>query len=357
MKALIAWLLTCSVGVAGAQTSSPAPARDVVAEGVKLYDQGKYDEAVAKYQQALAAAPKDEVALSELALAYNALGRNAEAVDICQKLLKANPDSDAMVYVTLGNSLDALKKPKEATRVYEQGLKRHPNSYELYFNEGVAQATSGQAPASIGSFQQAVAINPQHASSHMSLGLMQLASQARVPGILALARFLVLEPRGPRATQRLPQLDRAMTLGVKQTGEKATTITLSSAALSGANGKSNGPDNFGPAELMLSLSAATALTKEAKPTTDIERFAAQFSSLCETLGSLSDKQQAGFTWNYYVPYFVEMQKKGFVPAFAYLAHSTQTEVPEVQQWLTAHPTEVQVFQEWSKNYAWPKAIH
>lgn len=356
MKALITLLLMCSTGVAYAQTSSAAPTRDVVAEGVKLYDQGKYEEAVAKYQQALAAAPKDELALGELALAYSALGRDAEAVDICRKLLKANPDSDAMVYVTLGNSLDALKKPKEATRVYEQGLKHHPDSYNLYFNEGIAQATSGQATASISSFQQSVALNPQHASSHMSLGVMQLGTQSRVPGVLALARFLVLEPRGARATQRLPMLDKAMSQGVNQTGEKAVTINISSAALSGSNGKSNGPDNFGPAELLLSLSAANALNKETKSATNMERFVGQFGSLCKTLGELSGKQQ-GFTWNYYVPYFVEMEKKGYVPAFAYLAHASQTNVPEVQQWLAAHPAEVEVFQEWSKNYAWPKAIH
>ena len=40
-----------------------------------------------------------------------------------------------------------------------------------------------------------------------------------------------------------------------------------------------------------------------------------------------------------------------VPAFTYVVHSSQ---PDAQQWLAAHPTEVQVFQEWSKNYEWPK---
>ena len=33
-----------------------------------------------------------------------------------------------------------------------------------------------------------------------------------------------------------------------------------------------------------------------------------------------------------------------------------TGVPEVQQWLTAHPKEVAAFQEWSKNYLWPKPL-
>lgn len=350
MKKILFLLLSCSIGAASAQN---LPAHDLVEEGIKLYDAGQYSEAEAKYKQALAAAPKDAVALSELALTYNTMGRNKEAVDICEKLLKADPDSDQSVYVTYGNSLDALKKPKDACRAYEDGLKHHPSSSSLYFNLGVAQVTSGQVPAGIGSFQQSVALNPDHASSHMSLGVMQMASHARIPAIMSLGRFLVLEPRGPRATQRLPTLDKAMMQGVTRTGEQSITINISEEALKGADGKRKGPDNFGGVDMMMSLMGATALTKEAKVKTPIEGFVLQFSSMCKMLGEQSAKQE-GFTWNYYVPYFVELEKKGYVPAFSYLAHASQTDVPEVQQWLSAHPNEVAVFQEWSKTYIWPK---
>lgn len=353
MKKLLFLLLSCSVGAASAQTNGTATKHDLVEEGIKLYDAGQYPEAEAKYKQALAVAPNDEVALSELALTYNSMGRNKEAIDICEKLLKADPKSDESVYVTYGNSLDALKKTKDAYHAYEDGLKYHPSSSSLYFNLGVAQATSGQVPASIGSFQQSVALNPEHASSHMSLGVMQLATHARIPGILGLARFLVLEPRGARATQRLPMLDKAMTQGVTRTGEQSVTISISEDALKGADGKRKGPDNFGGVDMMLSLMGATSLTKEAKAKTPMESFVLQFTTLCHMLGEQSANQN-GFTWNYYVPYFVELEKKGYVPALAYLAHASQTDVPEVQQWLSAHPNEVAVFQEWSKNYIWPK---
>lgn len=355
MKKLLFLLWISSTGVATAQTTATPAQRDLVREGVKLYDAGQYPEAVAKYQQVLAAVPNEPFALSELALTYNAMGRNKEAVDICEKLLKSDPDADESVYVTYGNSLDALKKTKEAYRIYEAGLKRHPDSSSLYFNLGVAQATSGQTPASIGSFQQAVALSPGYASAHMSLGVMQQASRARVPAVLALARFLVLEPRGARATQRLPLLDQAMMQGVSKTGDHAVQINISEDVFKGANGKKSGPDNFGPAELLLSISGAQSLSPDNKKATDIERFSQQFGTLCKTLGELSGKQE-GFTWNYYVPYFAELEKKGYVPAFSYLAHASQTEVPEVQQWLAAHPNEVAVFQEWSKNYLWPKPL-
>lgn len=347
------------MGTAWAQSTGVTPVRELVREGVKLYDAGKYEEAVAKYQQALDTAPKDETALSELALTYNELGRNAEAAAICEKLVKANPDIDASVYVTYGNSLDAMKKSKQVNQVYEQGLKRHPDAYSLYYNAGVAQATSNQVAASINSFQQAVALNPQHGSSHMSLGLMQLSSHARVAGMLALSRFLVLEPRSGRAAQRLPMLDQAINQGATKTGTNSISINISAEALQGANGKSNGPDNFGPAEMLLSASSAAALIPPpGMPVpTAMEQFSNRFGELCKVLGELNTKQtKIGFTWNYYVPYFVEMEKKGFVPAFTYLVHASKADDAEVQHWLAEHPTEVQVFQEWSKNYIWPKPV-
>jgi tetratricopeptide (TPR) repeat protein len=225
MKKRLFLLMLCSMEVA-AQTPDKKAQHDLVEQGVKLYDAGQYPEAVARYQQALAAVPNDPYALSELALTYNAMSRHKEAVDICQKLLKADPDADESVYVTYGNSLDALKKTKDAYRAYEDGLKHHPASASLYFNLGVAQATGGQAPASIGSFQQAAALSPDYASVHMSLAVMQLASNARIPAILGLGRFLVLEPRGARATQRLPLLDKAMSQGVTRTGANAVTLAL-----------------------------------------------------------------------------------------------------------------------------------
>ncbi|WP_035563247.1 tetratricopeptide repeat protein [Hymenobacter sp. IS2118] len=358
MKNLL--LLLLALGLVPVALAQTRPAREVIEEGTNLFDAGKYDEAVARYQEVLAAEPGNVVALSELALTYNALDRHAEAADICKKLVKADPRVGPSVYVTYGNSLDGLKKPAEAVRVYEQGLKYFPNSYMLHFNAGVTQARAGQVPAGITSFQQAVARNPNHASSHVNLGLMQLGSEHRIPGLLALSRFLVLEPRSPRAVQRLPMLDKAMNLGVSRTGKNAISINISSAALAGANGKEGGPDNFGPAEMLLSISSAALLDSSLNkgvppPTNAIERFVQQFSSLCKGLGELADNQK-GFTWNYYVPYFVELEKKGFGPAFAYLAHSSQTDAPEVQQWLAAHPNEVAVFQEWSKNYEWPKDL-
>lgn len=294
--------------------------------------------------------------MSELALTYNALKRYAEAIALCQQLLKAKPETAGSVYVTYGNSLDGQHKLKEALQAYDEGIRYHPNYYALYYNKGIALAGGGQAAAAITSFQQAVRHNPGHASSHMSLGLVQSRTDARIPAILALARFLVLEPGSRRATQRLAVLDKEMMAGVTQTGAQSITITVSEKAVKDASRKREMPDNFGQAELVLAAAGAQSLGDDGKAVSKAEQFSKQFGVLCESLAELSMKKPTGFTWDYYVPYFVELEKKGFVPVLTYLIHSSQADVPEVQQWLAAHPNEVAVFQEWSKNYVWPKAL-
>ena len=95
MKLFILLLWGCTLGAARAQTTALPPARELVEEGVQLYDDGKYAEAVAKYQQALKAEPGHVTATSELALTYHAMGHYAEAADLCEKLLKDHPDADA----------------------------------------------------------------------------------------------------------------------------------------------------------------------------------------------------------------------------------------------------------------------
>lgn len=242
---------------AAAQNAADTPA-ELVRAGVTLYDAGQYDEAVAKYQQALRLAPTDAGARAELALTYNTLGRYPEAIGLCRQLVKENPQADPTVYVTLGNSLDSDKKPAEALAAYRLGIKQHPANYNLFFNQGVTQAGQNDLPGATASFERAVQLNPRHASSHMLLGAIQLQQGQRIPGLLALGRFLVLEPASQRSAQRRQWLDKAMTQGVSQQDASHITINISSASLKKKSGTKG--DDFGPEEMLLSMSAATALT-------------------------------------------------------------------------------------------------
>ncbi|GAA4364915.1 hypothetical protein GCM10023185_34820 [Hymenobacter saemangeumensis] len=328
-------------------------ARERVQEGVALYDEGKYEQAVAKYQEALAAVPGDSHAQSELAMTFNTLKRYPEAAALCQQVLE-KPDADVAVYVTYGNSLDGMGKPREAEQAYQRGLRQYPDSYALYYNLGVAQTGRERLDEALSSFQHAVSCNPRHASSHLSIGAVELARQKRVPAIMALGQFLVLEPRSERAMRRVVALDKAMSRGVTQQDENNITISIDSRTLTDSKRKKTGPDNFSQTDFLLSLGRAVEMDSKNKAKTEAERFSSLFSSMCRHLAEVQGKGNHGFMWEFYVPYYIEMEKRGYVPAFTYLIHSSQMEAGDVQQWLAAHKTEVEVFQEWARSYTWPK---
>ncbi|MFD2787613.1 tetratricopeptide repeat protein [Hymenobacter rubripertinctus] len=351
-SALLLGLSLSALPIYAQQTDTPA---QLVKQGVALYDQGKYDEAVLRYKQALKQDPAHHTARYELAMTYNALGRNEEAVDLCRKLAKDDPEPGPSLYDTWGNALDGLHKAKEAVKVYQQGLHHYPNEGSLYYNLGVTQAASlGQLEESLASMQQAVRCRPTHLNSLNTLLQLTLKQGNRVPALLEMLRQLQLEPTGERATTTLARFDELVGQGVEKTGEQAVTINVSAESLKNA-GKKGRPDNFGPADMLLSMSGALDYSEENKNKTPTEQLIRKLESLVGVLDELHPEKQPGFAWQYFVPYFVALKKQGYLPALAYSVQASRAAAtPEVQQWLAAHTATLAEFRQWSDAYAWPK---
>lgn len=352
---LLPLLLAGALGAAQAQTptdaTASASAAELVRDGIGLYDAGRYSEALAKYQQALGLAPANSLARAELAMTYTALDRNDEAAALCQQLVQENPRVSPFVYTVYGQSL-ADTRPAEALAAYRKGIQYFPADFNLHLNEGIALAGQRDYEGAAASFRYAVALQPEQASAHLLLGVTQLQLGAWVPGLLALARFLVLEPNGPRSQQ---WLDQVMLQGVAQANAHGVQLRVPASGLRPDGGRVG--DDFGPEEVLLAMQGAFTLSDASQHKTKLEKFIDQFGALCRALGERQPQAGRGFARTYYAPYFAEMEQRGFVPVFAYLTHSAQPNAPEVRQWLAAHPLQVRGFQEWSKNYQWPKVKH
>ncbi|MGI4834594.1 MAG: tetratricopeptide repeat protein [Janthinobacterium lividum] len=354
-KLLLSLLLAGTLGAARAQTptdaTATASAAELVRDGIGLYDAGRYTEALAKYRQALDLTPASPLARAELAMAYTALDRNDEAAALCQQLVQENPRVSPFVYAVYGQSL-ADSRPAEALAAYRQGIQYFPADANLHLNEGMALAGQRDYEGAAASFRYAVALQPNQAKAHMLLGITQLQLGARVPGLLAMARCLVLEPTGPRSQQRQQWLDQVMGQGVAQPAGGRVQLRVPASGLRPDGGRVG--DDFGPEEVLLAMQGAFSLSDASQHKTKLEKFIDQFGALCRALGERQPQAGRGFVRTYYAPYFAEMERRGFVPAFAYLTHSAQPNAPEVRQWLAAHPLQVRGFQEWSRGYPWPK---
>lgn len=327
-------------------------AEKLVDEGVAYHDKGDYAGAVSIYDKALALDKDNILALSEKAFSLSAQQKYEESILACKKAIETHPGEDELkiVYVTYGNDLDALKQTDKAIEMYDLGIKQFPDFYQLYFNKGVTLTSVKKYDDAVLCFQKAVSLNPKHASSHNLIARI-LNLDNRIPALLAYGRFLVIEPESKRAKENLSSVQEIMGRNVEVKGKKSVNLNISADLLSDTTSNSQVEENrFNATDLILTMASAMDIDKKNKKNTEVEQFIRKFEIICESLKE-TQKDNFGFYWEYYVPYFLEMKDKNLIKPFAYIVFAS-SEYPDVADWLNSNKNEVDKFYEWSKSFAW-----
>jgi Tfp pilus assembly protein PilF len=334
-----------------AYSQNPEAAAKLVEEGIALHDKGNTSGALEKYDKALEADKDNLSALHEKAYTLFSLKRYEEAISLCKKAISTHPADPQLdnIYVMYGNSLDAMGKSDEAIEVYDEGILLHPDAYMIYFNKGITLTGQEKYKEALPVFETTVMKNPRHAGSHNAIARLKAASNERVPAILALCRFLIIEPGTERSQANLQLLNELLGANVEKTGKKSITINVSPESLSDTLEDGTRKENcFSSAELILSMQGALNLSKDSKKPVQ------KFKESAETLFSIlseTKKDNFGFFWEYYAPYFIELHDKGFTETFAYIAYSSSG-MPDVDKWIKSHSDEINNFYTWSKAFNW-----
>jgi tetratricopeptide (TPR) repeat protein len=114
-----------------------APTGSPFAEAQALRERGHLDEAIAKYQQAIAADPKhmaSRAALGELLLKIH---RDDEAIEVFRAALDKNPAYPLALY-DLAFALRVRDRPAEAVDAYQRYIKLRPSDPDAYYGLGRA---------------------------------------------------------------------------------------------------------------------------------------------------------------------------------------------------------------------------
>jgi tetratricopeptide (TPR) repeat protein len=306
----------------------------IIDQGIELHDAGQYKEAIELYEKAVALGDDTFRAYYEMGYSYYALKDYDKALEYCDRVIKGGKKYTKECYILKGNTLDDMGKSDKAIKVYEKGLKEFPDEYLLYFNVALSHFRLSQSDEAEAAFIRALEINPNHASSHFYLAKLSDTNGKRVPAILSLYYFLMLEPQGKRAEEAFPMLQDLLTKGTSKSGENEITISLDPNAMGG---------EFSTIEMLLSLNAASSLTTENKDKPAEGLFVENTTTLFAVLGESSSGKK-GFWWDFYAKFYSDLKEAGHAEAFCYYIASSFYK--GAGTWMDENPDKFQAFADW-----------
>ena len=173
--------------------------------GVKLSNEGKNDEAIAKFNEVLVAAPKCTECLTNIASLQMAKKDYDAAEATYKKALEVNPNS-AEAYNGLATLYNAQKKFDQAAEASAQATKlgaAAPGgaSASTLFNQGVIAWNASKIPEAKKAFEEAVRLDPKLAEAHYWVGMANLNEGKMPEAIKSFDEYLKLEPAGKYAEQ------------------------------------------------------------------------------------------------------------------------------------------------------------
>lgn len=173
--------------------------------GVKLSNEGKHDEAIAKFNEVLVAAPKCFECYTNIAAVQLNKKDYAQAEATYKKVLEMNPSS-VEAYNGLAQVYNAQKKFDEAAAASAEAAKLSSAapggaSASTVFNQGVIAWNASRIADAKKSFEEAVRLDPKLAEAHYWLGMANLNEGKMPEAAKSFEEYLKLEPAGKYAEQ------------------------------------------------------------------------------------------------------------------------------------------------------------
>lgn len=137
--------------------------------GMAIAEQGRDDEALGFYREAIAFDPGHAIARNNLGNSLKACGQPVEALRAYSEAIAIQPDY-ADAYNNMGLVLEALDRPDDAQAAYAQALAIKPDHAAAWNSLGNLRTTIGDLAGAITCYERALAIRPAYAEAWFNLG-------------------------------------------------------------------------------------------------------------------------------------------------------------------------------------------
>jgi tetratricopeptide (TPR) repeat protein len=310
---------------------------ELVREGAKLHDQGKFKQALEKYEEALEIDENSPVVHYEMAYSYMSLEDYEKAIKHCKIALKENKDErfHAGIMVLLGSAYDMNDEADKSIEIYEEAIKKNPHDYLLYYNLAVTAFKAREIEKAESAAISGIKENPNHANSHFILFNIMLERKSRIKAIITAYNYLLIEPNAQRSKFAINILKDLLNGGVKKDSENKINISIS-----------NDPNDttFVGVETMLGLTAAYNLTQENEKKTEMELFVEQTKRFIHFTSNLK-QDNSGFWVDDYLSKLSEILKTNNLEAFCYYI-SQSLKNPEVDKWIENNQEKIDALRLW-----------
>lgn len=166
-----------------------------------LENQGKFDEAEAKYREALKVAPRDFSALIGLARLYDRQGQGSKALEVYRSAAKAHPDNP-LVFNDLGLCYRRQRQSGPAIDAFRKAIALKPEEPKYRNNLAAALVEAGRVDEAL---QQLLAVHSA-AAAHYNLAYLLHQQGDRQAALDHLHQALQHDPALAPARQMLAQL-------------------------------------------------------------------------------------------------------------------------------------------------------
>ena len=173
--------------------------------GFALYKQGKLDEAISHFSEALRIKPDYAESLNNLGGLLASQGKLNQAIAHYSQALRIKPDY-AEAHNNLGVALASKGKLDEAIVHYSKALRFRPNSAQAHKNFGVALFSKGNTDEAIYHYSLALRIKPDHANAHVQLALALIRKGKTEEAIQHYRTALRFRPDWPEVLNNLAWL-------------------------------------------------------------------------------------------------------------------------------------------------------
>jgi cytochrome c-type biogenesis protein CcmH/NrfG len=176
-------------------------------EGVTFSNAGKHDEAIAKFNEVIAQAPKCVECYTNIGAIHTRKKEYDQAEAAYKKAIEVNPSSPE-AYMGLATVYNGQKKFDQAAEASAQAAKLGAaaggtggGNAAAVFNQGVISWNAGKIADAKKSFEEAVKIDPALAEAHYWLGMANVNEGKLPEAAQSFEQYLKLAPTGQYAEQ------------------------------------------------------------------------------------------------------------------------------------------------------------